>query len=169
MKNLQEVRINLTNLLNAGRMPIYSDKEIMKIAISLATKAANIGEIPVASIIAIDGVIISKGINLTRTLKDPTAHAEIVAIRKAAKKIGNFRLVDCDLFTTLEPCIMCVGAIIEARPKRLIIAAKDSKRGASELLNSPASNHKIIVENGLLKEEASELLSEFFKNIRKIK
>ncbi|MDD7761595.1 MAG: nucleoside deaminase [Firmicutes bacterium] len=157
----------MTNLLKSGKISKYSDLEIMQIAIRLAKRAAKLDEVPIAAIVAKDGIIISKGINLTRTLNDPTSHAEMIAIKRACKAIGNFRLEDCDLFTTLEPCIMCTGAIIEARPKRLVIAAGDSKRGACELLNSPASNHKIKIEKGLLQKASSKILSDFFKNKRR--
>lgn len=160
----------LTNNNNCCRIKQYSDLEIMKKAISLAKKAGAKGEIPIAAIIAKDGEIIASGKNEVRTKNDPTAHAEIITIRKACKKLGNYRLPDCTLYTTLEPCIMCAGAIIETRFKRIVISSKDEKRGALgskiNLIESSASNHKTEIEFGLLEDETSKMLSDFFKEIR---
>mgnify|MGYP001668272667 CR=1 FL=1 len=151
----------------------YDDLEIMKKAIALAKKAGAQGEIPIAAIVARYGEIIASAKNAVRSKNDPTAHAEVLAIKKACKKLKNYRLPDCTLYTTLEPCVMCTGAIIEARLNRLVIAALDDRRGAVksnlELIDSACSNHKMQVEAGLLQEEASQMLTDFFSQLRALR
>ena len=165
--------MKLTKKNDCSKIKKYSDLEIMQKAIKLAKKAGDKGEIPIAAIIARDGEIISQAKNEVRTKNDPTAHAEIIAIKKACKKLNNFRLPDCTIYTTLEPCIMCAGAIIETRFKKIIISAPDEKRGAIisklNLVESRASNHKMEVEYGLMQNESSQMLSDFFREIRRNK
>ena len=165
--------MKLTKKNDCSKIKKYSDLEIMQKAIKLAKKAGDKGEIPIAAIIARDGEIISQAKNEVRTKNDPTAHAEIIAIKKACKKLNNFRLPDCTIYTTLEPCIMCAGAIIETRFKKIIISAPDEKRGAIisklNLVESSASNHKMEVEYGLMQNESSQMLSDFFREIRRNK
>ena len=145
----------------------------MRAAITQAQIAANKDEVPVGAIIVKEGQLISSAHNSPITSCDPTAHAEISAIRKAATQIGNYRLINTTLYVTLEPCIMCVGAIIHARIDRLVFGAYDKKTGAvvstmrSELLNT--LNHRVDFAGGVLEGECSQLLKEFFSKKRRIK
>ncbi|MGN0916330.1 MAG: tRNA adenosine(34) deaminase TadA [Succinivibrio sp.] len=143
----------------------------MKKAIDQAKKAWSIGEVPVGAVIAdSEGRIISRGYNQTITKNDPTAHAEVVALRKAGKKLGNYRLLDLNIFVTLEPCVMCSMALIHARIKGLYFGAYDLKTGACgsvfNTITDERHNHRIEVEGGILKDECSNILSEFFRQRR---
>jgi len=142
----------------------------MKKAIEQACNALDLDEVPVGAVIVKGDQIISVGHNLKEISKDPTAHAEILAIRLASKALGGWRLSDCDMYVTLEPCAMCCGAIIQARIRKLYIGAMDPKGGAAgsklNLLNDYSFNHKCEVESGLLEEECSQLLKNFFKSKR---
>jgi tRNA(adenine34) deaminase len=143
----------------------------MRLAIEEALKAEGIGEVPIgAVVIREDGEIVSRAHNLCETSFDPTAHAEIIAIREAAKKILNRRLQGATLYVTLEPCAMCMGAMVLARVKRLVFGARDPKAGAAlSIYNIGVDeklNHGIQVEEGVLKSECSGLLKRFFENIR---
>jgi tRNA(adenine34) deaminase len=144
--------------------------EFMQEAISEARTAAAAGEVPIGAVAVHNGQIIGRGQNRVLRDLDPTAHAEIVAMRAAAQALGNYRLTDCELYVTLEPCAMCAGAMIHARLSRLIYAASDPKAGAVrsvlQVLNHPKLNHQMVVESGLLAEEAGTLLREFFKQRR---
>lgn len=148
----------------------FTDQDFMAQAIGLATQAADIGEVPVGALVVCDGQIIGQGYNQTISAHDPCAHAEITALRQAAQRIGNYRLSGCDLYVTLEPCTMCVGAIIHARIKRLVYAATEPKAGAVvsqlQLFSLPHFNHLVQVESGLMANEASAMLSSFFKQRR---
>ncbi|MDC9720770.1 MAG: tRNA adenosine(34) deaminase TadA [Gammaproteobacteria bacterium] len=148
----------------------FTDQDFMAQAIGLATQAADIGEVPVGALVVCDGQIIGQGYNQTISAHDPCAHAEIMALRQAAQRIGNYRLSGCDLYVTLEPCTMCVGAIIHARIKRLVYAATEPKAGAVvsqlQLFSLPHFNHLVQVESGLMANEASAMLSSFFKQRR---
>ena len=140
-------------------------------AILLAKKAAEMGEVPVGAIVVKEGVIIGKGFNKTEKTKDPTAHAEILAIKEAAENLGSWRLDGCDLYVTLEPCPMCAGAIINSRISRVFFGAYDLKGGAASnesvtnLFNLPF-NHTPETYGGLCEEECSRILTEFFKKQR---
>ena len=144
-----------------------SDLDFLREAIIQARLAEHSGEVPVGAIIVREGEVIARGHNRVITGSDPTAHAEIVAIRAAAILLGNYRLDSCDLYTTLEPCAMCAGAVLHARMRRLIYAAPDPKAGACgtvlTVLNHPSLNHKVEVTSGLLAEECGELLTTFFR------
>ncbi len=139
-------------------------------ALKEAKKAYKINEVPVGAIVVRNGKIVSRGHNLNITLKDPTAHAEIVALRKAAKKLGNYRLTDCEMYVTIEPCPMCAGAIVYARLKKLVYAIKDPKSGAAgsvmNILSNDRLNHKVEVVSGVCKEQARKLIQKFFKTRR---
>ncbi len=142
----------------------------MREAINLAQQAANRGEVPVGAVIVKDGEIVGRGSNAPIGTHDPSAHAEILALRDAAKNIGNYRLIDCDLYVTLEPCAMCAGAIQHARIGQLFFGAKDPKTGACgsvvNLMAEDKLNHHTEVVSGILENECGQLLSDFFKERR---
>ncbi len=142
----------------------------MQLALDLATQAALNGEVPVGAIVVKDGVIIGRGSNAPIGLHDPTAHAEIIAMREAAQYLGNYRLVDCTLYVTLEPCAMCSGAMQHARIARLVYGASDLKTGACgsvvNLMGEPKLNHHTEVLGGVLAEQCGAVLTAFFKQRR---
>lgn len=142
----------------------------MRLALEQARLADQAGEVPVGALVVKDGKILSQGHNRTLLDNDPTAHAEIIALRQAATHIGNHRLTGCEIFVTIEPCAMCAGAIIQARLERLVYGAPDPKAGAAgsvlQVLNHPGLNHKMEVTSGVLRQECSELLREFFRSRR---
>lgn len=148
-----------------------SDIEFMQYALALAEEAASNDEVPVGAIVVKNGEIIGKGRNSPITLNDPSAHAEILALRDAANNIGNYRLVDCTLYVTLEPCAMCSGAIQHARIALLVYGANDYKTGACgsviNLMNEPKLNHHAQFEGGLLDTECGAILTKFFAEKRK--
>lgn len=142
------------------------DEKLMKAALAEAARAAARGEVPVGAVIARTGRVIARGSNRPIGASDPTAHAEIVAIRKAAKRCGNYRLPDCDLYVTVEPCAMCLGAVVQARIRRLVFGAADPKAGAvSSVMEFPFArlNHRPEVLGGVLAEESASLLRGFFR------
>ncbi len=147
-----------------------TDLEALEAALAEARAAGEAGEVPIGAVIVHEGVILARGQNRVLRDNDPTAHAEIVCLREAARILGNYRLNGCTLFVTLEPCAMCAGAMIHARLDRLVFAASDPKGGACgtvlSVLNHPQLNHKIAVEQGLLADEAGELLRSFFRERR---
>ncbi len=147
-----------------------SINDYMQEAITEARKAEEFGEVPVGAIIVKDDVIIGRGYNLVKTDKCPTSHAEISAIREASRFMKSERLVDCDMYVTLEPCTMCAGAIVLARIANLYIGAADEKTGACgsvfDLTNSQELNHRINVNFDIEKEECSRMLKDFFKALR---
>ncbi len=147
-----------------------TDEILMGVALSEARAAAAAGEVPIGAIAAKDGKVIARGQNRVLRDCDPTAHAEMVALRAAAKAVGNYRLTECELFVTLEPCPMCAGAMIHARLGRLVYAAADPKAGAAgsvlDVLNHPRLNHRMAVTEGILAEECGELLRGFFRERR---
>ena len=149
---------------------MISDREAIDAALTLARAAAAAGEVPVGAVVVRDGEIIARGENRVLRDNDPTAHAEIVALRAAAAALGNYRLTGCALYVTLEPCAMCAGAMIHARLERLVYAAADPKAGAAgsvlAVLNHPRLNHQMQVEQGIGAEEAAELLRGFFRERR---
>ena len=147
------------------------DIKWMQHAIKLAKHAASIDEVPVGAVIVKEDQLISEGWNQPITGTDPTAHAEIVALRSAAKVLDNYRLVNTTMYVTLEPCAMCAGALVHARVTRVVYGARDPRTGAAgsvfNLLDSEKLNHQVEVEQGVLEAECGLLLSEFFKNKRK--
>jgi len=142
----------------------------MKEALKQAQRAYNNNEVPIGAVIVQDGKIIARGYNKREKYQDVTLHAEIIAIRKACKKLGSWRLNDCELYVTLEPCPMCMGAIIQSRIKKIFYAAKDPKGGALgsvvDLGRAKLFNHNVDIENGILEEESAELIKDFFKQKR---
>jgi len=150
---------------------MLTDKQFMQRALELARKAESHDEVPVGAVIVLNDKIVGEGYNQPITSNDPTAHAEIVALRAAAKALDNYRLIDTTMYVTLEPCSMCAGALVHARVKRIVIGAKDPRTGAAgsvfNILNSEKLNHQLEVEQGLLEEECGALLSNFFRNKRK--
>lgn len=150
------------------------DKEkYMKEALKEAQKAYKKLEVPVGAIIVKDGKIIARGHNQKETKFDTTKHAEIIAIQKASKKLNSWRLLDCEMYVTLEPCSMCAGALINSRIKKVYIGANDEKTGAIgsvfNLLEDYTFNHKVEFEKGILKEQAEQILKQFFIDLRKVK
>lgn len=146
------------------------DELWMTEAMKLARRAAEDGEVPVGAIVVCEDEIVGRGSNRNISLKDPSAHAEILAMRDAGEKIGNHRLVGCSLYVTLEPCAMCAGAMIHARLARVVFAASDPKTGAAggkfDLLNDPGHNHVVDVSGGCLAAESADLLRSFFRQRR---
>lgn len=144
----------------------------MELALEEALKALEKAEVPVGAVIVIDGKVISKAHNQRETLPDSTAHAEILAIMEACRKIKNWRLEEATIYITKEPCIMCAGAILNARIKRLVYGCDDLKGGAArtlyQLLNDPRLNHQVEVISGVMEEECRRLLKDFFKNLRQV-
>lgn len=149
---------------------MITDAEAMQAALAEARQAAEAGEVPIGAVMVQEGVIIAQGQNRVLRDNDPTAHAEIVALRAAAVALGNYRLSGCTLYVTLEPCAMCAGAMIHARLDRLVFATADPKTGACgsvlSVLNHPQLNHQMQLEQGILAEEAAELLRSFFRERR---
>lgn len=147
-----------------------TDEIFLREALVEAQTAARAGEVPIGAVLVRETTILARGQNRVIRDQDPTAHAEIVAMREAARQLENYRLNDCELYVTLEPCAMCAGAMIHARLKRLIYAAPDPKAGAAgsvlQVLNHPRLNHQMLVTSGLLAEESSELLRNFFRERR---
>ena len=148
----------------------FMDTDFMQLALDLAHQAANIGEVPVGAIVVKDGVVIGRGSNAPIGLNDPTAHAEVIAMRQAAQYLGNYRLIDCTLYVTLEPCAMCCGAMQHARIAQLIYGASDPKTGACgsviNLMAEPKLNHHTAVIGGVLAVECGAVLTNFFKQRR---
>ena len=139
----------------------------MQRALALARMAADRGEVPVGAVVVRDAEVIGEGGNAPIAHADPTAHAEIAALRQAAARVGNYRLIDCELYATLEPCTMCAGAIMHARIRRLVFGARDPKTGACgsvvDLFAEPRLNHHTTVRGGVLAVQCGELLSGFFR------
>lgn len=149
------------------------ENKFMKEALKEAQKAYDKLEVPVGCVIVKDGIIIARAHNQKETKLDTTKHAEILAIQKASKKLESWRLLDCEMYVTLEPCPMCAGAIINSRIKKVYIGTKDEKTGACgsklNLLEDYTFNHKVEIETGIMKNECEEILKKFFKELRKIK
>jgi len=149
---------------------MIDDCEAMQAALAEARLAAESGEVPIGAVVVREGAILARGQNRVLRDVDPTAHAEIVALRAAAAALGNYRLTGCTLYVTLEPCAMCAGAMIHARIDRLVFAAPDPKAGACgsvlAVLNHPRLNHQMEVAQGTGAEESAELLRNFFRNRR---
>lgn len=143
-----------------------NDEDFMRAALELARQAEQSGEVPVGAVVVMDGEIIGRGSNAPIGRHDPSAHAEMLALRDAAQRVGNYRLVGCELFVTLEPCLMCVGAMFHARIARVVYGASDSKTGAAgsvlDLFEEQRLNHHAAVLGGVLAEECGAILSQFF-------
>ena len=151
-------------------MTAEDDLHWMQYALQLADKAEQSGEIPVGAVLVKDGVLLGEGWNQSIQLNDPSAHAEMIAIRQAAEKIGNYRLIDCTLYVTLEPCAMCAGLLVHSRVKRLVFGAKDAKTGAAgsvlDIVRHPVLNHQLDVQDGALAQQCADKLSAFFRRRR---
>jgi tRNA(adenine34) deaminase len=147
-----------------------NDETFMSAALALARDAEAAGEVPVGAIIVIDGVMVGRGRNSPITLNDPTAHAEMIALREAAMKIGNYRLAGSTLYVTMEPCVMCAGAIVHARIERLVFGARDLRfggvRSKFRLADSELLNHRVQVVEGVYAAESIALLQKFFSQRR---
>ena len=146
------------------------DTQAMRAALEQAALAADAGEVPVGAVVVVDGAIVATGHNRSIADADPSGHAEIIALRAAAESRGNHRLANAILYVTLEPCVMCVGAIVQARVQRVVFGAYDAKAGAlgsaTDLSDSKALNHRFEINGGLLAEESGELLKAFFRSRR---
>ena len=154
----------------ARRHTTSTDELWMEEAIRAAQRALEMDEVPVGALVVCDGKVVGRGWNRNLADSDPTAHAEIIALREAGKNVGNHRLGDCELFVTIEPCAMCAGAMVHARLKRLVYGADDPKAGAVhsvlQVLNHPGLNHRMEVRGGVLGGKCAELLQEFFRSRR---
>jgi len=152
---------------------IATEEDIMwmRHALTLADKAESIGEVPVGACVVLNGELIGEGFNTPITDNDPSAHAELRAVKEAAAAVQNYRLIDATLYVTLEPCSMCAGMLVHARVKRVVFGAKDAKTGAAgsvmNLLQHPALNHQLEVVSGVLADECANKLSDFFRKRRK--
>ncbi len=149
---------------------MLTDEDYMKMALAEAESALKKDEVPVGAVVVLSGRVIARAHNEPITRHDPSAHAEMLALRQAAEAIGNYRLTEASLYVTLEPCIMCAGAIIQARLGRVIYGASDPKCGAVvslyEVLNDKRLNHQVAVTGGILKEKCGEIISRFFRGKR---
>jgi len=146
---------------------VQSDDFWMERALALASHAESVGEVPIGAVVVLDNEIIGEGYNQTITLNDPTAHAEIVALRQAAKSVANHRVVKADLYVTIEPCTMCAGALVHGRIARLIFGATEPRAGAvgsnTNVLENSGLNHRVDVVSGVCSQAAASLMSNFFK------
>jgi len=147
-----------------------SDELFLEAALRAAQRALEAGEVPVGAIVVCEGKVIAEGWNRNIKDSDPTAHAEIIALRQAGAVVGNHRLGDCELFATIEPCAMCAGALVHARIKRLVYGADDPKAGAVhsvlQVLNHPQMNHRVEVKGGVLAGRCADMLQRFFRDRR---
>ena len=152
---------------------LNTEEKYMRAAIKEAKKAYALEEVPIGCVIVRDGKIIARGYNRRNTDKNTLAHAELTAIKKASKKCGDWRLEDCTMYVTLEPCQMCAGAIVQSRMKKVVIAAMNPKAGCAgsvlNLLQMAEFNHQVEIERGLLEDECSTTLSTFFRDLREKK
>lgn len=150
-----------------------TDEEFMLLAMQEAKKAETLGEVPIGAIVTLDDEVIAAAFNLRESLQTTASHAEMLAIDKANEKVGSWRLEDCTLYVTLEPCPMCAGTILQSRIKRVVYGAKDPKAGCAgsllNLLDDNRFNHVVDVTSGVLEEPCGELLRNFFRNLRKSK
>lgn len=154
-------------------MQMDTHKKFMKLAVEEARLAAKLGEVPIGAVIVKDGEIVGRGHNTTGIGKDPTAHAEINAIRQAAEALGGWKLPNCDMYVTVEPCCMCAGAIVLARISRLFIGTEDPKGGACvslyRIVTDERLNHRVELHTGILREECSAIMKDFFAALRTAK
>lgn len=149
------------------------DVKFMRAALGEAARAMKEEEVPVGAVVVHEGRVLARAHNRSLHLHDPTAHAEVLALRRAARKLGNYRLPGCSLYATIEPCAMCAGAIVQARLRCVVFGTEDPKAGAGgsvlAILNHPQLNHRVEVRRGVLQEECASLLREFFRRRRKKK
>ena len=150
-----------------------NDIKYMKMALAEARKAYQRAEVPIGAVVICNDQVVGRGFNLREQTQDPTSHAEVIALKEAAKNEASWRLEDCQLYVTLEPCPMCAGAILQSRIKRLVYGASDPKAGAVnslyQLLNDERFNHQVEVEAGVMEKEAAQLLKDFFRDLRERK
>jgi tRNA(adenine34) deaminase len=162
-----KVRVPRVQTPNTSASTTPADELWMEEALRSAQRALEAGEVPVGAVVVCDGRIVGRGWNRNITDCDPTAHAEVIALREAGTALGNHRLGDCELFATIEPCAMCAGALLHARVKRLVYGADDPKAGAVhsvlQVLNHPQLNHRVEVRSGVLAGRCLELVQTFFK------
>ncbi|MEW6992332.1 tRNA adenosine(34) deaminase TadA [Colwelliaceae bacterium 6441] len=160
----------MTTILSETQQQV-EDEKFMALAIELAKKAEQHDEIPVGAVVVANGEIVGEGFNQSIMLNDPSAHAEMIAIRQAGGQLNNYRLLDCTLYVTLEPCPMCAGLLVHSRIKRIVYGAHDLKTGSAgsvfNITSSEKLNHQIALTQGILAEQCSHLLSNFFKRRRK--
>ena len=172
-KQTQEKEAVQEPLTEIAMEDIATEEDIMwmRHALTLADKAESIGEVPVGACVVLNGELIGEGFNTPITDNDPSAHAELRAVKEAAAAVQNYRLIDATLYVTLEPCSMCAGMLVHARVKRVVFGAKDAKTGAAgsvmNLLQHPALNHQLEIVSGVLAEECASKLSDFFRKRRK--
>jgi len=149
---------------------VETDLHWMRHALMLAERGRAENEVPVGAVVVLDGKVIGEGWNRPVTARDPTAHAEILAMRDAARRLGNYRLTNTDLYVTLEPCLMCAGAMVHARIRRLVFGASDPKRGAvnstCHVFETQGINHRVMYRGGVIEQECAELLQTFFRDRR---
>lgn len=147
-----------------------SDHQWMRRALVLAEQAAQQGEVPVGAVLVCKGELLAESCNQPISLTDPSAHAEILALRRGAEKLSNYRMPDCELFVTIEPCMMCAGALVHSRVSRLVFGAREPKSGVASshlhVFEQSFLNHRIKVEEGLLAEQCSQMMKDFFKKKR---
>jgi len=147
------------------------DRKFMRVALGEARRGFDEDEVPVGAVVVRDGKVLARAHNRPVRLSDPTAHAEVLALRRAARRLGNYRLVGCSLYVTIEPCAMCAGAIVQARLGRVVFGARDPKAGAGgsalTVLNHPKLNHRAEIIEGVLEEECARVLREFFQARRR--
>ncbi len=172
-KQTQEKEAVQEPLTEIAMEDIATEEDIMwmRHALTLADKAESIGEVPVGACVVLNGELIGEGFNTPITDNDPSAHAELRAVKEAAAAVQNYRLINATLYVTLEPCSMCAGMLVHARVKRVVFGAKDAKTGAAgsvmNLLQHPALNHQLEVVSGVLADECANKLSDFFRKRRK--
>ena len=146
------------------------DREFMEQALKMARRAARLGEVPVGAVVTREGAVVARAHNLTRTFRDPTAHAELLAIRRAAAALGDWRLTGCTLYSTVEPCVQCAGAMILSRISRLVFGCRDPKMGAVVSLHhlglDDRLNHQFEITEGVLRDDAERLMKDFFRALR---
>ena len=166
--------MHITNKLSHGQQLSAEQQEIdekwMRVALDLAREAVALGEVPVGAVAVKNGEVVGRGFNMKEAQQDPTAHAEMIALRETAVTVQNWRLLDVTLYCTLEPCPMCAGAMIQARLPRLVYGAKDTRFGAHgsivNVLDETRFNHRVAITEGVLQDEAIALLQQFFQQLR---
>jgi tRNA(adenine34) deaminase len=150
--------------------PELADEQMMRAALALASEGARRGEVPVGAVVVLDGAVVGRGYNQPIAARDPTAHAEIVALREAAQRVGNYRLTGALVYVTIEPCMMCVGAMVHARVARVVYGAREPKAGAIESTmrahEHPSLNHRLAATGGVLEDECREAMQAFFASRR---
>jgi tRNA(adenine34) deaminase len=155
----------------ARAWPVSEDERFMRMALGEADRAAREGEVPVGAVLVSAGRVVARAHNRPIHLQDPSAHAEILALRRAAKKLGNYRMEGCDLYVTIEPCAMCAGAIVQARLRRLVYGTRDPKAGACgsalRVLNHRKLNHQVDAAGGILAADCASVIREFFRKRRR--